>query len=167
MVANPLKATFGYRRLKDPARPQDHFYQATATFKPAIIIPGACLKGGVPSKEYTKLTERLYKKVRHPMGDFISRFGKKSGVTAWHLILEERVINGVPGELRDAGIAHIAEEFRPFAVVVSASPVERSATSFKPFFFATLDEAVAASGILSDSALYLFIYTVSVRAYVK
>lgn len=152
-----MRPSFKYQRLTGADKSPGHYYQATATFRPAIRVPAFFLKAD--TRQWNALADRIYRACR-PAGRFISRFGAKSGVKTWHLILECRVVTSIPEGSRPKAYA---ESLREAAVVISAQTKPRG--RFKEFFLASLDEAVAQSGLLGDSAIFLFIYTITVRAY--
>lgn len=156
--------SFQYERLRGR---KEHYYQAVATYRPAIVIPAPYLKDPSLRGDYEALKQRIYRDLAPTAGTFLSRFAKKSGVTHWHLILEERVIKNLPAGGEHESLSTLAEDYRDTSVTVSSRTFERSHTSFKPFFNEAFDQAVNATGILGDSALYLFIYTVSIRAYLR
>lgn len=156
--------SFQYERLRGR---KEHYYQGIAIYRPAIVIPSIYLKDPALQGDYQAIKDKVYRDLRGTIGKFLSRFGKKSGVTHWHLILEERVIRNLPAGAEHESMKVIAEDYRDSAVTVSSKTFVRSETSFKPFFNQAWDQAVNASGILSDSAIYLFIYTVSIRAYLR
>jgi hypothetical protein len=143
--------TFSFASPEAKPSPRN-YWSAVATFGSPVPLLS---KEEIVRVGTGPFTERMYRRIRREVGDFISRQGKKTGVTKWQIILTARVYRESEPITLD-----------PFDSKFAASDLfDRHSTTFKPFFFAAMDQAIANTGVMGASAQIMALFELQVRAY--
>ena len=158
----PITYSYGYPEPKPAAR---NYWEAVAHFSPPVTVTKETIeRGGLHD-----FIDVVYDQVGRTLGDFISRRGRRSGVTAWQMVIVCRVYKENEPVTLD-----------PLDTKIASSPVYPvPGITFKPFFYAALGDCIVgsgdiakstgklrvSSGVLGGSAGTLAIFQLQVRAY--
>ena len=145
-----MTVTFSF---SPPARsPSYHnFYAANAKFDP----PVGATKQYLETDGLKTFVDFVYHQIQPPIGDYISRRGRKSKVTYWQCIISTKVF--LTDKRRDPR--------REGEYYVASHLYGRYDYGFKRFFQLAFEDCLIGSGLFSASVSGITIFELQIRAY--